>query len=186
MEFEKKGLGNSEKVMEFVSSFSRVVLWFVSPMGRRNKNVSGSIGSVQISAKFGNAVPVHIIGLYTNHRVISWNWPRTDVVGPYRIAAVLTSYILQLHCTRFYRFVSWSGRFWTRSGRTLNSIGSYRKSTGPYSELFWFISWISSARAGKNRVTNRTWYEPIIRASSVHIRVVSPQTDTYLYGTGCM
>jgi hypothetical protein len=26
MEFEKKGLGNSEKVMEFVSSFSRVVL----------------------------------------------------------------------------------------------------------------------------------------------------------------
>jgi hypothetical protein len=157
--------------------------------------------------------PIPRIGLYhrpTNHWVASWNRPRTDVVGPYCIAAarcihlalytmnsidsvriVVGSVLNSLGSySDFYRFVSqiyrvvlWflSVRIANLLGRTLISFGSYRKSTGSYSDFFRFMPWISSARTDKNRDTNRTWYEPIIGASAVHNRVVSPQTDTYLW-----
>jgi hypothetical protein len=67
---------------------------------------------------------------------------------------------------------------WNLSVRTLNSISSYRKSVWSQNILHRFVSWISRVVSWR-----KSWYEPIIGASSVHYpnRVVSLETDTYLW-----
>jgi hypothetical protein len=76
----------------------------------------------------------------TSHRDALWNRPRTDVVGPYRIAVACCIH-LALYMMNYIGSVRIVvGSVLNSLGRTLNSIGSYLKSTGSYSEFFRFMS----------------------------------------------
>jgi hypothetical protein len=122
----------------------------------------------------------------TNYRVVSWNRPWTDVVGPYRIAAehsVNTSCIVH---DEFYRFGSYRGWLGFELARVvLWIIGSYRKCTGWYSEFFRLVSWISLART--NKIVTRTGHDTNQSSGRPRFIIRSYRHKPILtYRTGCI